>query len=397
MSTTRLISLAFILVSLALTACDSGGGNSGQMPPTSVDAATPLIERVADWDEFTGRFESPTHVEVRARVGGYLEAVHFDDGAAVEAGDLLFTIDPRPYEAALAAANGALAQAEAQYEQARTEFQRAQRLLNSQVISEETLEERRAAMGIAQGAVTAARANVDAAALNLEYTQVVAPISGRVSSRQMDPGNLISGGNSAGDVLTTIVSDDPLHFEFDASEAVYLRYQRQQGAGQGAPVEIRLADEVNYTHIGVITFADNAIDRTSGTIRLRAEVANPDGLIRPGMLGNARVRGSAPYEAILIPQTAILSDGARRIVYVIGEGDTVDVRPVTLGPQSGNLQVVTTGLAPTDRVILTNILRVRPGAPVSPQDAEITRAATSEQQRRVELQTQPASAAYPAE
>jgi RND family efflux transporter MFP subunit len=357
--------------------------------------APPLQERVTDWDQFTGRFLTPANVEVRSRVSGYLESVNFEDGATVAEGDLLFTIDPRPFQAELDAASGALAQAQAQAEQARSEYQRAQRLSSNQVISEETLGQRRAAMQTAEAAVTTAQANVEAAQLNLDYTQVTAPIAGRVSARQQDPGNLVSGGNSGGDVLTTIVSDDPLYFEFNVSEAVYLRYQRTAGAGVGAPVEVRLQDETNFTHDGQVIFVDNAIDPASGTIRLRAEVENPDGLIRPGMLGTARVRGSAPYPALLVPQASILSDGARRIVYVADEDNTVAARVVTLGPVSGALQVITSGLTADDRVLLDNLLRVRPGATVDPQPGEITREALSPSEAQV--QAEPASVAYPAE
>jgi RND family efflux transporter MFP subunit len=390
-----LVSAIFLTVLLGLSGCGQGGGGGEGPPPAAVTAATPLVERVADWDEFTGRFRTPTNVEVRARVSGYLEAVLFEDGAAVEEGQLLFTIDPRPFQAELDAANGALAQAQAQFEQARSEYERAQRLSSNQVISEETLEQRRAAMRTAEAAVATARGNAEAAELNLEFTQVVAPIAGRASARQQDPGNLISGGNSGGDVLTTIVSDNPLWFEFDVSEAIYLRYQRTMGAGQGAPVELRLQDETAYTHQGLVTFADNAIDPASGTIRMRAEVPNPDGLIRPGMLGTARVRGSAPYEALLVPQSAILSDGARRLVYVVGENNTVEARTVTLGPVSGNLQVVSAGLGGDDRVILDNLLRVRPGAPVDPQAGTVMR--DEAQVTPLEPQPQPASVAHPVE
>ncbi|WP_417490596.1 efflux RND transporter periplasmic adaptor subunit [Maricaulis sp.] len=393
---TRLASFAATLcLSLALTACGAGGGSQQAPGAPPVDVATPLAERVADWDVFTGRFDSPEHVDVRSRVSGYIDAVHFEDGAIVEAGQLLFTLDPRPFEAVLAAANGQLAQARAQLVQARADLDRAERLLTSRAISEETIEQRRTALRTAEAGVASASANADAAALNLEFTQVTAPAAGRTSSRMVDPGNLVSGGSSSGDILTTIVGSDPLYFEFDASEAVYLRYQRRERTDIASRVEIRLQDEADYLHVGEIVFADNRINPASGTIRVRARVANPDGLIRPGMLGAARVGGSAFYEALLIPQTAILSDGPRRIVYVVNAENIVEPRVVVPGPPSGNLQVISSGLTPADRVVVNGLMRTRPGGSVTPQVVEIVR--IDSQGPSVPIQSQPASGAFPAD
>ncbi|WP_417469120.1 efflux RND transporter periplasmic adaptor subunit [Maricaulis sp.] len=393
---TRLASFAATLcLSLALTACGAGGGSQQAPGAPPVDVATPLAERVADWDVFTGRFDSPEHVDVRSRVSGYIDAVHFEDGAIVEAGQLLFTLDPRPFEAVLAAANGQLAQARAQLVQARADLDRAERLLTSRAISEETIEQRRTALRTAEAGVASASANADAAALNLEFTQVTAPAAGRTSSRMVDPGNLVSGGSSSGDILTTIVGSDPLYFEFDASEAVYLRYQRRERTDIASRVEIRLQDEADYLHVGEIVFADNRINPTSGTIRVRARVANPDGLIRPGMLGAARVGGSAFYEALLIPQTAILSDGPRRIVYVVNAENIVEPRVVVPGPPSGNLQVISSGLTPADRVVVNGLMRTRPGGSVTPQVVEIVR--IDSQGPSAPIQSQPASGAFPAD
>ncbi len=383
-----------LLVSaILLTAC-GGGQQQGQMPAPQVDVATPLVERVADWDEFTGRFESPEHVDVRARVSGYLEAVHFEDGAEVEAGQLLFTIDARPFQAELAAAQGRLTPARAELSQVRTDLERAERLIASRTISQEAVEQRRTAVSTAEAAVASARAQVEAQQLNLEFTRVTAPITGHASARQVDPGNLVSGGNSAGDVLTTIVSSDPIYFEFDASEAVFLRYQRRQVTGEGAPVEVRLQDETAFERRGEIVFADNSINPNTGTIHMRARVANPDGLIRPGMLGTARVRGSAPYEAMLLPQTAILSDGSRRIVYVVNDQNMVETRNIVQGPLSGSLRVIRDGLQPGDRVIVNGLLRARPGAEVVPQDTEISRAAPNRGGAAF-IESQPATSAQP--
>ncbi|WP_339743684.1 efflux RND transporter periplasmic adaptor subunit [uncultured Maricaulis sp.] len=387
--------LTIFFLSIVLASCGGDGAARQPQGAPAVDIALPLVEQVADWDDFTGRFDSPEHVDVRSRVSGYLDTVNFEDGAIVEAGDLLFTIDPRPFEAVLAAANGQLAQARAQLVQARADLDRAERLLSSRAISEEAIEQRRTAVRTAEAGVASANANSDAAALNLEFTQVKAPTAGRTSSRLVDPGNLVSGGNSSGDILTTIVGSDPLYFEFDASEAVYLRYQRRVRTDQVSRVEIRLQDEPDYRHTGEIVFADNRINPASGTIRVRARVANPDGLIRPGMLGSARVGGSAFYEAVLVPQTAILSDGPRRIVYVVNDTDTVETRLVSVGPPSGNLQVISSGLEATDRVIISGLMRARPGAPVTPQLVEIVR--QGRDAPAALTQAQPASAAYPAD
>lgn len=394
----RTLSLATALsLAALLTACGPGGnGQPGQggAPAPEVQVATPLSEEVADWDSFTGRFESPARVEVRARVSGYVEEVHFTDGARVEAGDPLFTLDNRPFRAAVSGAQGQLAQARAQLAQTEADFGRAERLRASDAISEEELEQRRTGLAAAQAGLASAQAAVDAAQLDLDFIEVTAPIAGRVSARNVDPGNLVTGGTSQGDILTTIVSDNPLYFTFNASEAVLLRYQRGEGMGDGAPVEVRLQDEARYARTGQIVFADNVISSATGAIRMRAELANEDGFIRPGMLGSIRVRGSSPYQGLLIPQTAIQTDGARRIVYVVNEENGVEARPVDLGPTSGNLRVIRAGLQPDDRVVINGLLRASPGQTVQPQETRIERDPDSEPPLRV--QPQPASSARPA-
>jgi RND family efflux transporter MFP subunit len=386
---------AGLVMAAALAACGPDGQDAaqpGQPQAVPVQVAQPLREQVADWDTFTGRFESTSSVQVRARVTGYVEDVRFTDGQMVEEGDVLFVIDARPFQAALAAAQGQRAQARAELAQAETDFARAERLRASDAISEEELEQRRTGLAAGQAALASAEAN--AARLDLDFTEVTAPITGRTSARNVDPGNLVAGGSSQGDVLTTIVSDDPLYFTFNASEATWLRYQRGQGTGAGAPVELRLQDEAEFSRTGEIVFADNQIAGQSGTIRMRAEIANADGFIRPGMLGEVRVRGSSPYQALLIPQTAVQTDGARRLVYVVNAGNEVEARAVQLGPVSGNLRVVRQGLEPSDRVIVNGAIRVQPGAPVQPQDAVIARDPDAPSTLRI--QTQPAASARPA-
>lgn len=367
-----------LTAALTLAACGNGegaqpgeaAGPGGAMPAPAVTVARPLVQRVVDWDAFSGRFEAPQTVNVRARVSGYLDAVHFEDGAMVEEGQPLFTIDPRPYQAAVQAARGQVEQARAQVEQTEQALARAKELAAAQAVSEQSLEDARAAYQQAQAALSAARANLNAAELDLQFTQVAAPISGRVSDRRVDRGNLVSSQ----DLLTTIVSVDPIHFAFDVSEAALLNYQRNNLTLEGAAADIRLQGESDYRWEGEVTFADNMIDPSTGTLRARAEVPNPAGFLRPGMYGDARVQGSAPYEAILVPQTAVMADATRRIVYVVGEDGAAQARPVELGPLSGDLRVVKSGLEPDDRVVIDGLQRIaRPGMPVDPQPGEIAR------------------------
>ncbi len=372
-----------LLIAALLSACDEGDtvalAQDGPPPAPPVTVATPLVEEVADWVDFTGRFSASQRVDIRAQVGGYLLDVHFTDGQRVERGDLLYTIDPRPFAATLAGAEAQQTQAEAQRDLAADEFVRAERLLQRQVISQEEFEARKAAAAQAEAAVAAAIATVQSAQLNVDYTEIRAPITGRMSDNRVDRGNLVSGGSAAADVLSTVVATDPLYFSFEVSESLYLRFQREGHIDAGAPVLIRLQDETDYAWTAKVDFTDNALDANSGTIRLRAAVANPDEFLRPGMFGDARVLGSQPYQAMLVPDTAIVTDAALRLVYVVGEDGVVQPRPVTLGPLSGTLRVVTSGIGPDDQVIINGLLRARPGAPVTPQLAEIARDAAGEE------------------
>lgn len=366
-----------IVVSLA--GCDDEDGTahaqSGPPPAPPVTVATPLVEDVADWNDFTGRFSASQRVEIRAQVSGYLDAVHFIDGQYVEKGDLLYSIDPRQFNAALAVAEAQLAEAQAQFTQAQDEFARAERLLQRQVISQEEFEGRRSAVAQAQAAVAAGEATVLSAQVNVDYTEIHAPIAGVMSDNRIDIGNLVSSGT---DVLTTVVSTDPLYFSFEVSEAEFLRFQREGQIDSGAPVLIRLQDETSYDWVAKVDFTDNALDANSGTIRLRASVDNPDDFLKPGMFGDARVLGSQPYQAMLVPDTAIVTDAALRLVYVVGADGVVQPRPVQLGPLSGMLRVIRSGLAPDDLVVINGLLRARPGVTVTPQVAEITRDAGAE-------------------
>lgn len=369
MRTVKIVA-ASALVAAALYGCSPR--SEAQAPPApAVTVATPLVQTIQDWDEFTGRFEATQDVDVRARVGGYVSAVHFRDGDFVRRGQLLFTLDPRPAQAALASARATLAQANAQLTLARSEYERAQTLLESQAVSQAEADTRRGAVLTAEAAVAAANAGIRARQLDLEFTRVVAPISGRVSDRRVDPGNLIGGGSSAGDILTTIVSSAPIYFTFDGSEAVMLKYQRQARNG-AAPIQVRLQDESTYSRSGSLDFTDNAIDTASGVIRLRAVVPNADGFLKPGMFGQARLAGSGSYQAMLVPDAAVATDQARRIVYVVAADGSVAPKPVVLGPLVDGLRVVRSGLAATDRVIINGVQRIQqPGMKVQPTNGRI--------------------------
>ncbi len=368
----RLLPLTAILAAAAsLSACGKPAPQAPPAPPVSV--ATPLSQKVVDWDDFVGRFVAQQSVEVRARVGGYVQATHFKDGQQVTKGQLLFTLDPRPAQAALASAQAQLAQAKAQAAQSQSELARAQTLLAATAISKEEFEAKRAAALSGASSVDLAAANVRARQLDLEFTRVTAPASGRVSNRRVDPGNLVSGGASTADVLTTIVSNDPIYFVFEGSEALLLNRQRQAIAGKPVAVKIRLQDETDYRWNGTLDFTDNAIDAASGAVRLRATVRNGTGFLRPGMFGHAQVVGSAPYQAMLIPDAAITADGVRRVVQVVAADGTVTPKPVELGPLTGSLRVIRSGLAPNDRVIVNGGQRVMmPGQKVQANLVKIT-------------------------
>lgn len=395
MTRTFLRAAAGALAALLLAAC--GGAEAPQAPPPMpVTVATPLQERVMDWDDFVGRFEATQRVDVRARAGGYLQGVHFRDGQTVGRGQLLFTLDPRPAQAGLAAAQAQLAQAQAQAGLARTELARSETLLEATAISQEEFETRRAALAQAEAAVQAAQASVRARQLDVEFTRVTAPIAGVISERRVDVGNLIAGGSSAGDILTTIVSTSPIHFAFEASEAVMLKYRRPGGAGGSGRVQVRLQDEGDYRWAGQLDFTDSMIDDATGAAKMRALINNPGGLLRPGMFGHARLQGSGAYDALLIPDTAIVADGPRRVVYVVDATATVIPKPVETGPLSGGLRVIRSGISPTDRVVIDGIQRAMPGSKVSPVQGRVTREAQQAPPAAPTISAPPASIATPA-
>ncbi len=345
----------------------------GAPPPPPVDVAAPLVMEIVEWDEFTGRFEASSYVELRSRVSGYLDAIHFQDGQIVERGDLLFTIDPRPFEAQLARVQAEARRVETELRNIELEVRRGERLLESNAIAQETVDDRRAAKAAAKAQVEAARANIRSAELDLEFTEIRSPIHGRTSDRKVDVGNLVSGGTSESTLLATIVAMDPIYFVFNASEADYLRYVRLGLAGKrpssrevANPVEIQLMDEAGWPHKGRMDFVDNRLDPNTGTMRARATLDNPDGLLTPGVFGRIRVPGSARYEAVLIPDSAILYDQSNKIVYKVDDAGTVSVQRIETGPIARGLRIVRAGLAGEDRIIVSGLQRARPNGKVAP-------------------------------
>lgn len=386
---------ASVIATGALYGCMQASEAQEPPPAPPVSVAVPLSQEVVDWDDFVGQFEAAQSVEVRARVGGYIQSVHFRDGQFVRRGQLLFTLDPRPAQAQLAAARAQLAQAEAQLALGRSNFARNEGLLAAQAISQAEFDASRAAVQQGEAAVAAANAAIRSAQLQLSFTRVTAPISGHASDRRVDAGNLVAGGSSAADVLTTIVSSAPIHFTFEGSEAVLLKYQRDAAEGRGSPIRIRLQDETDYRWTGTLDFTDNAIDPASGTIRLRAVVANANGFLRPGMFGHAQLAGGGAYQALLVPDSAIVTDAARKVVFVVAADGTVQAKPVQLGPLSGGLRVIRAGLAPDDRVIIGGLQRAQPGQKVTAQPGRITRE-TAEAAAAPTTLAPPASTATPA-
>lgn len=368
---------------LALPALLLTGAALAQQPPAGappVTVAEPLKTQVTDWLEFTGQFAAVDFVEVRARVAGYLDRINFTDGQFVSKGDVLFVIDPRPYEIALASARGKLGQAEAELELAKRQLGRAGELRQQQALAESTFDERAQKMRSAAAALDTAKAAVRDAELTIEFTRVMAPVGGRIGARQVSVGNLISGGGSGQNatLLATIVSTDPIYFNFDVSETDFLAFKRGSAgktAEEQATVGLRILDEVGWPRQGRIDFVDNQIDRGTGTIRMRAVLPNPGNAVTPGQFGRVHLPASATYEALLIPDAAVLTDQSNKLVMTVADDGAVVPKRVELGQLSEGLRVVKSGLAPTDKVIVNGLMRARPGAKVTPQPGKIERVA----------------------
>lgn len=365
-----------VLASFSLTACgESQPQQQAAPPPPTVTVATPVRREIVDQDEYVGRFVAVNSVEIRARVSGYLDKVHFTDGQLVKEGDLLFTIDKRPFQTALDQAKANLQRARADLAFAETDLERAQQLVRDKTITQQVYDQRTQVKRVAEANVLAQEAAVRQAELDLEFTELRAQVSGRIGDRRVSPGNLIAGGTAGTPtLLATIVSTDPIWFEFTFDEASYLRYERLAEKsndvatrGGSSPVRLRLIDEKSFDHVGRMDFIDNVIDRSTGTIRGRAVFANGANLFTPGMFGRIQVPASPRYEALTIPDVAIGSEQAKKFVYVVQPDDTVAQRYVTLGALAEGDRVITQGLNPDDRVVINGLMRVRPGIKVTPQ------------------------------
>jgi membrane fusion protein, multidrug efflux system len=342
-------------------------------PMPVVTVAAPLQREVTQWDEFIGRFEASRSVELRPRVSGQVTAVHFRDGQFVRQGQPLFTIDPRPYRAALAEAQAGVATARSDLVLARSDLDRALRLVAEDAVAANEIDALRARVNAANAALAAAQARVRSRSLDVEFATVRAPISGRISDRRVDPGNLVAAGDGpAATLLTTIVSTDPLYFAFDGSEGLFLK-ARREGLDRGAVVQIRLQDETEYKWQGELDFTDSGLDADSGTIRARAVVRNPDSFLTPGMFGNMRLATGGKERALLVPDTAVQTDQTRKLLLVVGRDGTVAAKEVELGPViDGGLRVVRGGLAPGDRVVIEGTQMAIPGSKVTARRGQIT-------------------------
>ena len=360
-----------------IASCGERQQQGGAPPPPTVTVAKPIKRTVFDFDEYVGRFTAINSVEVRARVSGYLDKLHFKDGQLVKQGDLLFTIDKRPFQNTLDQARANLVQAQSNVAYTEADYTRGQALVRDKTITDQTFEQRAQAFRNAKASVTANEAAVRQAELDLEFTELRAPVNGRIGDRRVSPGNLVTGGTSGNTtMLATIVSIDPIYFEFTFDEASYLRYERLAKKGEdiasrnaSVQVALRLIDESDFDHEGRMDFVDNVIERATGTIRGRAVFANPSEVFTPGMFARVRVPGSPPYEGLLVPDIAVGTEQARRYVVVVDDQDTARIKYVTLGQlTSDGLRVIKEGLGPDDRVVVNGLMQARPGTKVHAEE-----------------------------
>ena len=372
------LALAFLVaVAMALAGCDLDEAKSQAAAPLApeVVAEVPTVKTITEWDEYTGRFAAVESVELRARVSGYLTKIHFKDGQMVSEGDLLFTIDQRPFKLAVESAEADLRAAESALAFARQELSRAAALRPSQTVPERVVDERSSGVRQAEARVEMAKAALDRARLELEFTEVRAPVSGRIDSHRVSVGNLISGGQADATLLTNIVSIDPIHVVFEIDQNAYLKYTRaaQNGSRPSSretanPVRIALPDDKGFPHAGTMDFLSNQVDRASATVRARAIVTNKDLIFTPGLFARVQLLGSSAYQAVMIPDEAITTDQASRVVFVVKDGKT-ELRNVTLGPIVDGLRVIREGIAPGELVVTSGLQRIRAGQEVAVRPA----------------------------
>jgi multidrug efflux system membrane fusion protein len=366
-----------LMIGLATLAGLNAGCSSSAQPkapaPVEVSVAEVVCKQISDSDEFTGRLEAVDAVEVRPRVSGYLQSVHFKEGAIVRQGDLLFQIDPRPFQAEVDRLKGDLAQARAQLSRAQSDFQRAERLHNNDGMSAEEYDRRAAVRSEAEARIASTEAALRGAELNLEFTRVTAPISGRVGRAEITEGNLVEGGAGQIKPLTTLVSLDPIYVYFDVDEQTYLKYDRVTQSHEASSHELRsaahlgLADEDGFPHAGQVSFVDNQVSSSTGTIRLRATFANKNFALTPGLFARIRLQGSGAQSGCLARDEAVITDLNQKYVLVLGKNNTLEYRPVKLGRVTDGLRVVRDGLHEGDVIVVSGLQRVRPGVIVAPK------------------------------
>ncbi len=374
----KLVLADLVIALLLLAGCQKKASPPQAPPPPTVTVSRPVLSQVVEWDDYPARLEALDMVEIRARVSGYLESIHFTDGVEVKKGDLLFVIDPRPYKAELDHAEAELQRAQTRLELADNDLERADRLLKSKAISGEEADARSKAKREAEAALVSARATVAASKLNVDFTQITAPISGRIGRKMMTEGNLVNANQGQSSMLTTIVSLDPIYCYFDADEQAALKYQKliregkvKNGDSQRMPCELELANETDFPHKGVIDFLDNRVDTTTGTLRIRGVFPNPgpDHVLQPGFFAKLRVPGSDSYPALLVPEQAISTDQGQKFVLTVNGQNIVERRNVKLGPELKGQRVVHQGIGSNDWVIVNGLMSARPGAPVNPSRA----------------------------
>jgi RND family efflux transporter MFP subunit len=368
------IGTGILCVAALLSGCGKSGGAGQAPPPPQVSVATVLEKRVKDWDEFTGRFQAVETVEIRPRVSGYIDRVAFKEGGLVRSGDLLFVIDPRPYQAEYGRAAADLKRYQTALELARIESVRVQRLRQSGAVSQEELDERTSTVAQAEANAAGAQAALESAQLNLGFTRVTSPITGRVSRAEVTRGNLVTGGNNGGTLLSSVVSMDPIYLYFDGDEQAYLRYTQMARNGQRSssrdapnPVQVGLANEEGFPHAGRMDFVDNQLNPQTGTIRARAVLDNKDGQFTPGLFARVQLLGSDEYNAIMIDDRAVNTDQSQKYVFLLGGDNKIEYRKVTLGRVIDGLRVVREGLKAGDTIVVNGAQRVHPGVTVTPQ------------------------------
>jgi RND family efflux transporter MFP subunit len=373
----RIFTVPILGVSCALLSiggCGKPGGSAQSAPPPQVSVAQVLEKRVKDWDEFTGRLQAVETVEIRPRVSGYIDKVAFTEGSQVKRGDLLFVIDPRPYQAEYDRAAADVKRYRTALDLARIELVRVQRLKDSGAVSEEELDERKSTVAQAEANVAGAQAALEAASLNLNFTRVTSPIAGRVSRAEITRGNLVTGGSNGGTLLSSVVSMDPMYLYFDADEQSYLRYAKMARSGVGPDsndarnaVQVGLANEEGFPHAGALDFVDNQLSPQTGTIRARAVLQNQNGQFTPGLFARVQLLVSGEYSAILIEDRAVNTDQNQKYVLLLGANNQIEYRKVKLGRVIEGLRIVREGLKPGDVIVVNGAQRAHPGVTVTPQ------------------------------